>query len=234
MCTCVLQKIRSTDVAPRPLIGGALSNPARKYPEYFNNSFLRTFPYFLPCFIAGMLAFGGVFLAYFFLDEVSYHIHIFAQMTYCPTQTLPSKRRQTPGKDLSLSKSYGATDCEGEVLAASSPPSIMELLSIPIIRALSTSGCALCFIATAFDVVFVLFCYSPIETGGLAFSVRDHLCLPFPIMLTHAVSLRHHRLDIHWLLQEPFPPQYSCSSCQRFSAHSTSPKCTTSACSCGR
>lgn len=100
-------------------------------------------------------------------------------MAYCSTQTLPSKRRQTPGKDFSLSKSYGATDCEGEVLAASSPPSITELLSIPIIRALSTSGCALCFIATAFDVVFVLFCYSPIETGGLAFSVRDHLCLPF-------------------------------------------------------
>lgn len=51
------------------------------------------------------------------------------------------------------------------------PPTIKELLGIPIIRALCASGCALCFIATAFDVVFVLFCYTPIQTGGLAFSV---------------------------------------------------------------
>jgi len=47
------------------------------------------------------------------------------------------------------------------------------LLLIPAIRALSISGFALCFIATAFDVVFVLFCYSPIVTGGLAFSASQ-------------------------------------------------------------
>ncbi|KAF9458660.1 major facilitator superfamily domain-containing protein [Collybia nuda] len=135
-----------------PLIGGALSNPAIKYPKYYNNSFLRTYPYFLPCFIAAIFAFFGVFLACISLEE-----------------TLPSKRHQTA----SLSKCYGTTGSEGDVLAVSSPPSISELLSIPVIRALSTSGCALCFIATAFDVVFVLFCYSPIEAGGLAFSASQ-------------------------------------------------------------
>ena len=51
-------------------------------------------------------------------------------------------------------------------------PSAISLLRQPVIRALCTSGCALSFVGTAFDVVFVLFCYSPIETGGLAFSVR--------------------------------------------------------------
>ncbi|KIK64332.1 hypothetical protein GYMLUDRAFT_240890 [Collybiopsis luxurians FD-317 M1] len=53
---------------------------------------------------------------------------------------------------------------------ASDEPTLRELLSIPIIRALSISAFALNFIGTAWDVLFVLFCYTPIENGGLAFS----------------------------------------------------------------
>lgn len=48
-----------------------------------------------------------------------------------------------------------------------------DLFAIPIISALCLSGCALCFIATAFDAVFVLFCYTPIDAGGLSFEVRS-------------------------------------------------------------
>ncbi|THV07911.1 major facilitator superfamily multidrug-resistance, DHA1 sub-family [Dendrothele bispora CBS 962.96] len=47
-----------------------------------------------------------------------------------------------------------------------------DLLSIPIIRTISESAFFLSFISTAFDVVFVLFCYSPIHSGGLALSVE--------------------------------------------------------------
>ena len=50
--------------------------------------------------------------------------------------------------------------------------SMRQLFAIPIIGALCLSGCALCFVATAFDAVFVLFCYTPIESGGLSFNVR--------------------------------------------------------------
>jgi hypothetical protein len=46
-----------------------------------------------------------------------------------------------------------------------------DLLAIPIIRDLCATGCALSFLATAFDVVFVLYCYTPISSGGLSFSV---------------------------------------------------------------
>jgi len=67
--------------------------------------------------------------------------------------------------------SYGATDNRDKFVDVGKALSIKTLLSIPIIRALCASGCALSFISTAFDVVFVLFCYSPIQTGGLAFSV---------------------------------------------------------------
>ncbi|KAJ7822254.1 hypothetical protein B0H14DRAFT_2370829, partial [Mycena olivaceomarginata] len=45
------------------------------------------------------------------------------------------------------------------------------LLAIPIIRALTLSGPALNFITTTFDVVFVLYAYMAVETGGLGFTV---------------------------------------------------------------
>jgi hypothetical protein len=54
-----------------------------------------------------------------------------------------------------------------------------SLLSIAIIRALCLSGMALAFLNTGFDVVFVLFCYSPVRLGGLALDVRDFLP-PYP------------------------------------------------------
>jgi len=140
-----------------PLIGGTLSNPAAKYPGYFDYAFLRIHPYFLPCAIAALVAILAVLLAFYFLDE-----------------TLPTKRRKRTEKGTSLSGSfYGPIDNGNDSLAAAQPPSVKNLLSIPIIRSLSASGCALSFIATAFDVVFVLFCYSPIETGGLAFSASQ-------------------------------------------------------------
>lgn len=49
---------------------------------------------------------------------------------------------------------------------------VRDLLAIPILRSLSISGASLCFTATSFDSVFVLFCYTPILDGGLNFSVR--------------------------------------------------------------
>ncbi|KAG1749005.1 major facilitator superfamily domain-containing protein [Suillus paluster] len=124
-----------------PLIGGTFSHPASKYPEIFGYQFLKDYPYFLPCFIASVIALVGVFLGFLFLDE-----------------TLPSKRTRE--------KSGSPTNTDG-------PLSVSKLLSIPIISALALSGFMLSFLGVSFDVVFVLFCYSPIESGGLAFSASQ-------------------------------------------------------------
>ncbi|KAJ7470281.1 major facilitator superfamily domain-containing protein [Mycena latifolia] len=48
----------------------------------------------------------------------------------------------------------------------------VDLLSIPMIRVLTASALCLAFTGTAFDVVFVLFCYTPIQRGGLSFTVN--------------------------------------------------------------
>ena len=54
---------------------------------------------------------------------------------------------------------------------AGSNVGMFELLAIPVVRALAISSLALSFLSGAFDVVFVLFCYSPVTTGGLGYSV---------------------------------------------------------------
>ncbi|EGN96080.1 hypothetical protein SERLA73DRAFT_185613 [Serpula lacrymans var. lacrymans S7.3] len=135
-----------------PLLGGTFSHGATKYPQYFDYQIFRENPYFLPCLIASIIAAIGIVLGYSFLEE-----------------TLPSKRQKNEKK--------GPNNISGSdndvVLNEEQPMSVGALMSKPIISALASSGCALSFIATSFDVVFVLFCYSPILSGGLAFSASQ-------------------------------------------------------------
>jgi hypothetical protein len=53
----------------------------------------------------------------------------------------------------------------------SEPHDFMSLLSKSVIRALCGSGFALSFLAGSFEVVFVLYCYSAVEDGGLGLPV---------------------------------------------------------------
>jgi len=135
-----------------PLIGGTFSNPANTFPNLFRHDFFHTYPYFLPGCIAAVISLTGAIFGYVFLEE-----------------TLPSKRR-----GLAIPKSI--TEEHQEQISA--PYTFKKLISVPIIRALSLSGAGLSFTYTAFDVLFVLFCYSPIDHGGLALSAAEiGLCL---------------------------------------------------------
>ncbi|KAF9262151.1 MFS general substrate transporter [Marasmius fiardii PR-910] len=129
-----------------PLLGGSLSNPAIKFPQYFANTVFSVHPYLLPCVVAGFLSFCAVILA-----------------RLCLNETLPSKRPP------SIHQVDVAYDAENE----QEPVGAKGLLSAPRIRALSLSSFALSFNGTAFDVLFVLFCYSPVKGGGLGFSASQ-------------------------------------------------------------
>ncbi|CAH1768179.1 13673_t:CDS:2 [Entrophospora sp. SA101] len=60
-----------------PVIGGFLSHPADNFPKIFGNCpFLKSFPYFLPCFVASIVSFIGLIIGYFYLPETRYmHDH---------------------------------------------------------------------------------------------------------------------------------------------------------------
>ncbi|KAF7311559.1 MFS domain-containing protein [Mycena kentingensis (nom. inval.)] len=72
-------------------------------------------------------------------------------------ETLPSKRRGASAVVTTPPPSYGVKD----------------LLALPKIRAVTASSFTLAFIGTAFDIGFVLFCYTPVERGGLSFTVDE-------------------------------------------------------------
>ncbi|KAF8894468.1 major facilitator superfamily domain-containing protein [Infundibulicybe gibba] len=146
-----------------PLIGGMLSNPTKKYQSMNKFKFLKTYPYFLPCFVVSVFTAIGVVIGYFFLEE-----------TFRPS--CPEPQAQV---------SYGTMEIPQKVQGPSRPMSIRQLLSIPVIQALCMSGCALSFISTAFDVLFVLFCYSPVDAGGLGFSISE---IGFSLAAAGAVS----------------------------------------------
>jgi MFS family permease len=137
-----------------PLIGGTFSHPASKYPDILGYQFLKDYPYVLPCFIAFAIAIIGVSLGFIFLEE-----------------TLPSKRNVK--KSCSSHASTNDDRATTAPVLPEKPLGISKLLSIPIMSALALSGFMLSYVATSFDVVFVLFCYSPIESGGLAFSASQ-------------------------------------------------------------
>ena len=83
-------------------------------------------------------------------------------------QTLPSKRKHACASTHASSASASHTDPHSE---EAEPASVKALLSIPAIRALTISGFALSFLSLAFDVVFTLFCYTPVDAGGLGLEV---------------------------------------------------------------
>ncbi|KAI0094018.1 MFS general substrate transporter [Irpex rosettiformis] len=135
-----------------PLLGGTFSNPADKYPTLFDYPIFRTYPYLLPSLVAASIAISGVIFGIFFFKE-----------------TLPAKQRR---RNDSISSPSSPTF---DNIPEKSPQSygVKDLLAIPVIRALCISGMALSGINTAFDVIFVLYCYSPILTGGLAFTAAE-------------------------------------------------------------
>lgn len=87
-------------------------------------------------------------------------------------QTLYTKRKGYP-TDSSAPTAYGTMARSHRTNTLCDNPSISQMLAIPIIRALCLSSCALSFVSTSFEVVFVLFCFLPIESGGLSMSVSD-------------------------------------------------------------
>lgn len=138
------------------MIGGTLSNPTAKFP-FFNYVFFRKYPYFLPCCVTAGFNVLGFILCYFFLNE-----------------TLRKRSGDCIGKQSIGTRGYGTTaDHQKPVIPESISEeryNIARLLSKPIIQDICASACVLSFISTAFEVTFVLFCYSPVKDGGLGFS----------------------------------------------------------------
>ncbi|KAG9308880.1 major facilitator superfamily domain-containing protein [Chiua virens] len=136
----------STGAVIGPLIGGTFENAATRYPKYFSWHIFVDHPYLLPCIITAGCALLGACLGYCIIEE-----------------TLPSKRKDA-------TSAVSGNEQRSPSNGGSAGPGLTDakaLLAIPALRALILSGLALSFLASAFDVVFTLFCYTPVDAGGL-------------------------------------------------------------------
>ncbi|KAJ7284430.1 major facilitator superfamily multidrug-resistance, DHA1 sub-family [Mycena rebaudengoi] len=141
-----------------PLIGGTLANPAAHWPNSLGKiDFLREYPYFLPCFVAGLLAFLAFVTAFLALKE-----------------TLPSaiarQKKLAHGTESelllpedSLSSSAPTATQDDEV------PPLRDLFTRPV-RVALLNHAFLCFCQMCFDVLNPLVYATPIEMGGLGMS----------------------------------------------------------------
>lgn len=68
----------------------------------------------------------------------------------------------------------------------------------PLVRALCLSGGALAFLATGFNVVFVLFCFSPIASGGLSRPVDE---IGYSLAVSGLTSVALQLFLMPWLLR---------------------------------
>src|SRR5437879_4066978 len=54
----------------RPLLGGSLSRPHERFPNYFGGSFWKLYPYFLPCLVTSSYVLFAFLITLFFFKEV--------------------------------------------------------------------------------------------------------------------------------------------------------------------
>jgi MFS family permease len=125
-----------------PAMGGVLSDPTEQFPALRDIAFLKTYPYWLPCFCASLFNVIGLVAGFFFLKE-----------------TLPSKAATHDSPEEAQ---------QNEVLITPPPP-FRELLTPAVLYTLANS-CFMNFCNISYISVLPLFCFTPIELGGLSLS----------------------------------------------------------------
>lgn len=145
-----------------PIIGGCLALPAQQYPAIFGDwSFFIEYPYFLPCFVGGMLNIAAIILGIFFMEE-----------------SLETKKK---AKSLSQQSSqpinYGTcpnppqADCDAAVRQIA-PPSIRSLCTLRVLTVFLTFS-IMHLQNISFSAIVPLYSYTKIENCGLGLSLNQ-------------------------------------------------------------
>jgi hypothetical protein len=148
-------------VLPRPLIGGVFAGAPQKWPSIFPGGFWKAHPYAVPSFTCAALALLSLVFGVFFLEEVSNS----SSRPYQWGDTQPANQTHP---DIKLIPRQ-STPVGRSSFTDQPRPTAKGLLQIPVIRALFYSGFFLCYTATAYDVLIVLFAFTPVTLGGLGF-----------------------------------------------------------------
>jgi len=138
-----------------PAIGGYTAEAARQYPHSIFNkySFFSTYPYFIPCFLAGLLNLFAVLLGALFLDET------------LPSKTSKAQKRSSVILD-------GDNDVENQERSdlVERSPALLDLLTRHVVTLL-VSFAFMALENSAWMAIVPLFSYTRVEDGGLGLSL---------------------------------------------------------------
>lgn len=141
-----------------PLIGGFLARPVDAFPGLFGNvQLFIDYPYLLPCLAGGSISFVGVVLGMFFLQE-----------------TLQSKRKVSPeDKDLEPDSPLTPETPVMPMSVCEPEMSLAHIMKLPRIRTVLINSCYLSFTTVAIEAIFVLYLYTPVDSGGLGLNQQE-------------------------------------------------------------
>ncbi|KAI9434219.1 MFS general substrate transporter [Lactarius indigo] len=136
----------STGSTLGPMVGGALSRPAERYPNTFGNSeFLKKYPYFLPCAVPATFSALAWVLAFVFLKE---------------TVSSPVTFRSL------LTKKSDPSPSVVEIDEAEKPYPLRRLMTRPVLLSVLNYA-TLALVDVAYRAMQPLFLSTPISNGGL-------------------------------------------------------------------
>jgi hypothetical protein len=124
--------------------------PVRPLPLNFIRIAYAWIRYLFPCLVGASIGLCALLLAYAGLKE-----------------TRPKRKRT-----LSESSSSSTITLVEELSPNPQPKTIREMLMYGPLQLVMASGFLISLLATAYDAVFALVCFTPIELGGLSLSVR--------------------------------------------------------------
>ncbi|KIM53133.1 hypothetical protein SCLCIDRAFT_1223128 [Scleroderma citrinum Foug A] len=140
-----------------PLIGGLLEHPAEKFPAVFGGStFLKEYPYFLPCFISAIIAAVCWLIFAVFFKET-------ANVQMSPKEYFIRRWRRSQS---SLTDSPAATENGVVIDDRETPLSFRELLIAPVLVA-TGSYASFTILDISFRTVLPVYLATPLEMGGL-------------------------------------------------------------------
>lgn len=136
----------STGSTLGPMIGGALSRPAERYPNTFGNSeFLKKYPYFLPCAVPATFSALAWVLSFVFLKE---------------TVSSPVTFRSL------LTKKSDPSPSVVEIDEAEKPYPLRRLMTRPVLLSVLNYA-TLSLVDIAYRAMQPLFLSTPVSNGGL-------------------------------------------------------------------
>jgi hypothetical protein len=151
-----------------PIVGGYLSFPAQKYPEWFpKGSLFDRHPFALPCIIGTAIVAAGLCIGYFVLEETN------QKVINCPVDFnnfFFNKSSRSEEEEMLLPQENPSDDSTN---VESNRITTRELLAKNKVWTSLVCYGAVSFIYIQFDELFAVWSRLPAEKGGLGFDSSD-------------------------------------------------------------